>query len=99
MGRQIVVDLDKAVNILQGQGASDAHHIFKLVLVSGLYCNFLYINSNQNVFSISSYLLYRPMYGYHRKEHQLFKMYFYNPITRKHSYDLLLVSYLHIQLI
>lgn len=35
---------------------------------------------------------YRPIYGYHAKEHQLFKVYFYNPITRKHSYDLLLVK-------
>lgn len=36
MGRQIVMDLDKAVNILQGQGTSDAHHVFKAVLVSGV---------------------------------------------------------------
>jgi len=31
-----------------------------------------------------------PLYGYHRKEHQFFKMFFYNPNTRKHSYDLFL---------
>ena len=68
MGHQIVMALDRAVNILQGQGNSSSHHVFKAVLVSGI-----------------------PIYGYHAKEHQLFKLYFYNPNTRKHSYDLLLV--------
>ncbi len=70
MGHQIVIALDRAVNILQGQVNSSSHHVFKAVLVSGI-----------------------PIYGYHGKEHQLFKLYFYNPNTRKHSYDLLLVSY------
>lgn len=69
MGHQIVIALDRAVNILQGQVNSSSHHVFKAVLVSGI-----------------------PIYGYHAKEHQLFKLYFYNPNTRKHSYDLLLVS-------
>ncbi len=69
MGHQIVIALDRAVNILQGQVNSSSHHVFKAVLVSGI-----------------------PIYGYHGKEHQLFKLYFYNPNTRKHSYDLLLVS-------
>ncbi|XP_059350922.1 DNA polymerase zeta catalytic subunit-like isoform X2 [Daphnia carinata] len=67
MGHQIVMALDKAINILQGQGNSSFHHVFKAVLVSGI-----------------------PIYGFHAKEHQLFKVYFYNPNTRKHSYDLLL---------
>lgn len=35
--------------------------------------------------------LTRPVYGFHEKEHQFFKVYFYNPVVRKHSYDLLLV--------
>ena len=35
MGHQMVMALDKAINVLHGQGTSNAHHIFKASLVSG----------------------------------------------------------------
>ena len=36
MGHQIAMALDKAINVLQGQGTSSTHHVFKAVLVSGM---------------------------------------------------------------
>jgi hypothetical protein len=36
---------------------------------------------------------YRPFYGYHKKPHHFFKIYFYNPMMIKRAADLLQVSY------
>ena len=35
MGHQISMALDKAINVLQGQGFSKLHHVFKTSLVHG----------------------------------------------------------------
>jgi hypothetical protein len=36
MGHHIVMALDRAVNILQGQGNSSSHYVFKTVILSGV---------------------------------------------------------------
>ncbi|XP_048520386.1 DNA polymerase zeta catalytic subunit-like [Dendroctonus ponderosae] len=54
--RQIARGLDKAINISFNQANSNAQHVYKISLVSGI-----------------------PMYGYHVKKHQFFKIYLYNP--------------------
>ncbi|XP_018577848.1 DNA polymerase zeta catalytic subunit isoform X2 [Anoplophora glabripennis] len=64
---KMAITIDKAINISLNQGSSNAQHIYKISLVSGI-----------------------PMYGYHNKKHQFFKIHLYNPLLIRRVSDLLM---------